>query len=247
MWLYVVVRSGVWKAIAETKYIRALFIEIREENKSIFLLFHYFHHMIAIVDYGMGNLFSVQRKLEKLGFTAVITNDLGVLQQAKKIILPGVGHFGQAMSELSKRDLISPLSDLALEHKTPFLGICLGMQLMTSGSEEGSCEGLNWFSCNTERLRVKDTTQFKIPHIGWNTIDFQRENAILENIPSGSEMYFVHAYGVLQANENEVLTSTTYETPFISGLQRETIWGMQFHPEKSHDLGLNILYNFASI
>ena len=203
--------------------------------------------MIALIDYGMGNLFSVKRKLEKLGFQTEITNDSVTIRKASKIILPGVGHFGKAMEELKKRDLISPLNDMVNNQKVPVLGICLGMQLMTSGSEEGSCEGLNWFTCTTERLNTSDKTRFKVPHIGWNTIDFQREDAILAKIPSGSEMYFVHAYGVLNALEEETLTTTHYETPFISGLKKDLVFGVQFHPEKSHDLGQKMLHNFASI
>jgi glutamine amidotransferase len=202
--------------------------------------------MIALIDYGMGNLFSVKRKLEKLGFQTAITNDRVTIAQASKIILPGVGHFGKAMDELKRRDLISPLHDLVKEQMVPVLGICLGMQLMTSGSEEGSCEGLNWFSCKTERLKATDMSRFKVPHIGWNTIDFQ-ENTLLENIPKGSEMYFVHSYGVLHALEEEILTTTCYETSFVSGLKKDHVFGVQFHPEKSHDLGQRMLYNFASI
>jgi glutamine amidotransferase len=203
--------------------------------------------MIALIDYGMGNLYSVKRALEKLGFQTEITNDLIILKQASKIILPGVGHFGKAMDELNRRDLILPLNDLVKDQNIPVLGICLGMQLMTSGSEEGSCEGLNWFSCKTERLKATDKTRFKVPHIGWNTIDFQEGNTLLNNIPMGSEMYFVHSYGVIQALEEETLTTTCYETTFVSGLKKEHIFGVQFHPEKSHDLGQKMLYNFASI
>jgi glutamine amidotransferase len=203
--------------------------------------------MIALIDYGMGNLFSVKRKLEKLGFRTEITNERFLLQQASKIILPGVGHFGKAMDELKRRDLVSPLNDLVKDQKVPVLGICLGMQLMTSGSEEGSCEGLNWFSCKTERLKTTDMTRFKVPHIGWNSIDFQQGNILLDNIPAGSEMYFVHSYGVLQAMQEDTLTTTCYETSFVSGLKKDRIFGVQFHPEKSHDLGQKMLYNFATL
>lgn len=203
--------------------------------------------MIALIDYGMGNLFSVKRKLEKLGFRTEITNERFLLQQASKIILPGVGHFGKAMDELKRRDLVSPLTDLVKDQKVPVLGICLGMQLMTSGSEEGSCEGLNWFSCKTERLKTTDKIRFKVPHIGWNTIEFQEGNALLDNIPTGSEMYFVHSYGVLQALQEDTLTTTRYETSFVSGLKKDLIFGVQFHPEKSHDLGPKMLYNFATL
>jgi glutamine amidotransferase len=200
--------------------------------------------MIAIVDYGMGNMRSVERKLNLLNKHAVVTNETREIEKADAIILPGVGHFGKAMEALKQRDLIHVLNEQVMGKKTPILGICLGMQLMTQGSEEGGTEGLNWFTCKTERLHVKDPFAVKIPHVGWNTIEYINEPAILTNVSSGSEVYFVHSYGVLHAPDDEVLTTTNYGNTFISSLKKDHIIGMQFHPEKSHAIGLQLFQNF---
>ena len=200
--------------------------------------------MIAIIDYQMGNINSVARKLNKLGVEYVVTNDPQVIESSERIILPGVGHFGQAMQNLKKLGLLETLNKFALIDKKPVLGICLGMQLMTKRSEEGDEQGLGWFNCTTEKLSVEDQFAFKLPHIGWNTISAAQESRILKNIPDGSEVYFVHNYGVYSAPQEEQLTITSYERPIISGLIINNIIGMQFHPEKSHDVGFALLRNF---
>lgn len=203
--------------------------------------------MITIVNYNMGNLFSVEKKLLRLGAQVTISSDPKVILASEKLILPGVGHFGKAMEQLKDLDLIGPLNDAVLDRKTPVLGICLGMQLMTQGSDEGDASGLGWFDCRTERLTVSDLYRFKIPHTGWNTIEHKERDAILKDVPSGSEVYFVHAYGVLAAADNEILTTTTYDHEFVSALKKESIIGMQFHPEKSHDAGLQLFKNFLAL
>ncbi len=203
--------------------------------------------MIAIVDYHMGNLFSVEKKLLRLGASVKTSSDPAEIRRASHIVLPGVGHFGKAMDALHQLDLIGPLQEAVQERKIPVLGICLGMQLMTDGSEEGGVEGLGWFDCSTERIRVSDPYRFKIPHTGWNTIEHTGNDPILTNVPSGSEVYFVHAFGVLSAPETEILTTTTYEKSFVSGLKKENMIGMQFHPEKSHDTGLQLFKNFLAL
>lgn len=200
--------------------------------------------MIAIVDYGMGNLRSVERKLSLLNKNSIVTSDAKTIENADAIILPGVGHFGKAMDALKQRDLIQVLNEKVVGKNTPILGICLGMQLMTQGSEEGGVEGLNWFTCKTERLQVADPYTTKIPHVGWNSIDYIGEEALLTNVPSGSDVYFVHSFGVLNATSDEVLTTTVYGDKFVSSLRKAHIIGMQFHPEKSHDIGLQLFQNF---
>lgn len=200
--------------------------------------------MITLVNYNMGNLFSVEKKLRQLGAEVLVTSNPYDVLNARKLILPGVGHFGKAVEELKRLDLIGPLNEVVLEKKIPVLGICLGMQLMTQGSEEGISEGLGWFNCRTERLRVSDAYRYKIPHTGWNTIDHNQSDSILQNVPSGSEVYFVHAYGVLEALENEILTTTEYDGKFISSLRKDNMIGMQFHPEKSLDVGAELFRNF---
>jgi glutamine amidotransferase len=208
---------------------------------------HYLHAMIVIVDYGMGNIHSVGRRLAAIGAECVVSADHETIHKATKLILPGVGHFGKAMMHLKQRNLIPALQQAVIEEKKPILGICLGMQLMTRYSEEGNSEGLGWFDCKTELLTVNDRLRFKIPHTGWNSIRFERQDSLLEGVSSGSEMYFVHRYGVYHAAENEVLTYTDYETPFVSALRKDNIIGMQFHPEKSHDQGLQLLKNFVDL
>ena len=200
--------------------------------------------MIVIVDYGMGNLNSVKRRLDSLAQDVVISNDSRVIAQAERLILPGVGHFGQAMDNLKKMSLIAILNDLVIESKIPVLGICLGMQLMTKSSEEGDVEGLGWFDCNTEKMKVGNNSIYKLPHIGWNTITFEQSNQLMEGIELNSEVYFVHNYGVYNAPQNQILNHTDYGSSFVSALQKDNIIGMQYHPEKSHDVGLQILRNF---
>ncbi len=200
--------------------------------------------MIVIVDYGMGNLNSVKRRLDSLAQDVVISNDSRVIAQAERLILPGVGHFGQAMDNLKKMSLIAILNDLVIESKIPVLGICLGMQLMTKSSEEGDVEGLGWFDCNTEKMKVGNNSIYKLPHIGWNTITFEQSNQLMEGIEWNSEVYFVHNYGVYNAPQNQILNHTDYGSSFVSALQKDNIIGMQYHPEKSHDVGLQILRNF---
>ena len=201
--------------------------------------------MMTIVDYQMGNLHSVKRAFNRLGVEVSIATKQSEILSAKKLILPGVGHFGKAMDALKQLDLVGVLNEKVIDKKTPILGICLGMQLMTKGSEEGSVEGLGWFNCATKRLVVDDPFAFKIPHVGWNTIAHPNTTPLLDQVPSGSEVYFVHSYGVLDAPEDEVLTKTVYGNTFVSALKKDNIVGMQFHPEKSHDVGLRLLGNWV--
>jgi glutamine amidotransferase len=195
----------------------------------------------------MGNLHSVKKVLDKLQVRNSITNNPKEIQRAERIILPGVGHFGMAMQHLKNLDILPVLNEAAFEKKIPILGICLGMQLMTEGSDEGGENGLGWFSCRTEKMNVKNHLNFKIPHIGWNTLNHAENNTILENVPNKSEVYFVHSYGVINAPEEEILTTTDYEFTFISSLRKSNLVGMQFHPEKSHNIGSQLINNFIHL
>jgi glutamine amidotransferase len=199
---------------------------------------------IVIVDYGMGNLHSLKRMVSHHNIPVTISNKASELLNATHIILPGVGHFGQAMEQLKRNELIEVLNHLALEEKRAFLGICLGMQLMTSFSEEGDCEGLGWFQCNTLNLQDHTGRDVKIPHLGWNTLSIKNDNKILADISSSDEMYFVHGFGVVEAMEEQVLCTTAYGVEFVSGLFKNNLVGVQFHPEKSHENGQRILSNF---
>ncbi len=203
--------------------------------------------MIVIVDYNMGNLHSVKRKLEKNNVNVMISSLPSDILNAEKLILPGVGHFGKAMNNLKELNLIDALNQAVLINKTPILGICLGMQLMTKHSEEGNMNGLGWFDATVVKFNIKDKLRFKVPHIGWNSIQIQKNDPLLSNLADLSELYFVHSYFVKSNARCDVLTTTNYEQDFVSGMSKENIFGLQFHPEKSHDIGLSILQNFCGI
>ncbi len=195
----------------------------------------------------MSNLQSVKKKVEQLHPNVIISGDHHEIESADKLILPGVGHFQRAMENMNDLHLDDILNEKVLIQRTPILGICLGMQLMCSSSEEGNVAGLNWFEAETRKTMVSDSLRFKIPHMGWNTISFQKQSDLLKGIPDDSEFYFVHSYHVHAKNESDVLTSTTYESSFHSAIQREHIFGVQFHPEKSHDSGLQLINNFIQL
>ena len=203
--------------------------------------------MIAIINYGMGNLGSVKRKMDRIGVESIITSDIEEISASEKIILPGVGHFAQAVSELKKRGLWQFLSDQVLVEKKLILGICLGMQLMAKSSEEGNEEGFGWFDARVIRLNVSDKIRFKIPHMGWNTINYLKDSSLFEQISLNSEFYFVHSYHVQCYNPVDILAETIYEYPFTSAVQKGNISGVQFHPEKSHDVGEQLLRNFVNL
>lgn len=200
--------------------------------------------LTAIVDYDLGNLRSVEKAVRRVGHDCVITRDRKLLQQANKLILPGVGNFRQGVNNLSKYGLTEILSELVIEQKKPILGICLGMQLMTTFSEEGDCNGLDWIKADTRLFRLSD---HRVPHIGWNTLEINKTRGSGISLDSADEFYFVHSYYVSCAYPEDVLFSTSYEITFTSGFLRDNIMGVQFHPEKSHHSGLKILKHFLSV
>lgn len=203
---------------------------------------------IFIVNYGVGNLGSIVNMFKKIGFKAVASSDEETLQIADKLILPGVGAFDAGMKKLHETGLIPVLNELVLEKKVPVLGLCLGLQLMTQKSAEGVEEGLGWFDAETIRFQF-DTknSQLKIPHMGWNNISIRREHKLFTNFEEEARFYFVHSYHVVSHDENLVLAETEYGYTFPSILQKENIFGAQFHPEKSHKFGMKLLKNFAEL
>ena len=217
--------------------------------------------MLVIVDYKMGNLHSVKKKLDRLKVDAVISSDPETILNATKLILPGVGHFGNAMKNLKELNLLDALNEAVLVKKTPILGICLGMQLMAKTSEEGtenrelraesrdlfSVKGLGWFDAEVVKFTFEDTLRFKVPHTGWNTISIEKESLLMKAIPVDSEFYFVHSYYMKANDPNDVLNYTEYGSPFASAISKGNIHGFQYHPEKSHDVGLQLLKNFLNI
>jgi glutamine amidotransferase len=201
--------------------------------------------MISIVDYGMGNLGSVKRKLDRFGAASVITSDPNEIRQSDQLILPGVGHFSNAVHELKTRGLWDILDNEVLVNKKPILGICLGMQLMANHSEEGDADGFGWLDAEVVRFRITDTLTYKIPHSGWNQIFLKKPSPLFEEIISEQEFYFVHAYHLICRDSSDILGETCYEYPFVSAVQKDNIFGVQFHPEKSHDAGELLLKNFV--
>jgi cyclase len=205
--------------------------------------------MLVIVDYNMGNLHSVKKKLDRLKVDAVISSDPAIILNATKLILPGVGHFGNAMKNLREMNLLDALNEAVLVKKTPILGICLGMQLMAKESRESRTEsgekGLGWFDAEVVKFSFEDTLRFKVPHTGWNTISIEKESPIMKDIPENSEFYFVHSYYMKAKDSNDVLNYTDYGTRFASAVSKGNIYGFQYHPEKSHDVGMKLLENFC--
>ena len=204
---------------------------------------------IHIVDYGMGNIFSVQKKLLQENINVTISSEPKDIFEADKIILLGVGHFNKAMDNLIDLNLIEPLNDFALIQKKPVLGICLGMQLMAKSSEEGNNRnrGLGWVDASVKKFQTDDFKKFKIPHMGWNNINSLKNSALMKNISSQDEFYFVHSFFMEPNDPNLVLNETTYIDKFCSGIEKENIFGVQYHPEKSHDAGQTLLKNFIAI
>lgn len=202
---------------------------------------------VVIVDYGMGNLHSVKKKLDRIGVQAQLTSDPDQLLRADKLILPGVGHFGKAMEHLETLGLAPALNEAVVARKTPILGICLGMQLFARRSQEGGAEGLGWLDADVVRFDMDDTRRLKVPHTGWNGVRVARSSPLLDGLTDQTEFYFVHAYHMVCRDSGDVLCDTDYGYPFTSVVQRENLYGVQFHPEKSHDVGELLLRNFLQL
>ncbi len=201
--------------------------------------------MIAIIDYQMGNLRSVQKAFEKVGHAAEITSDPAMLAQAERIVLPGVGAFRDAIGELQRREFVAPIRD-AIDAGKPFLGICLGLQLLFDVSfEDGEYEGLGIVPGKVVRFDVP--AEFKVPHMGWNESRIVRPESIFKGVESGLHYYFVHSYYVVPDDRDVVAVEADYPEPFCAAICRENLVATQFHPEKSQANGLALLRNFASL
>jgi len=201
--------------------------------------------MIVIIDYGMGNLGSVYKSFKRVHDDVIISSSKTDIESAEKLVLPGVGHFSNGMKRLKELDLIDLLQDRVINNKTPILGICLGMQLFSKFSYEGNVEGLCWFDAEVVRFNVKDKLRFKVPHMGWNSIQIEKENILLDGILQSELFYFVHTYHIKCFDNNDILGNTNYSYDFTSIIQKDNIYGTQFHPEKSHGKGLKIIKNFV--
>lgn len=200
--------------------------------------------MIVIVNYGMGNLRSIQYKLLKCGINVKISSEADDIEQAEKIILPGVGAFAAGMENLKRLDLIPILNHKVLGCKTPIMGICLGMQLFTKWSEEGNAEGLGWIDAITKKIKNNQGNTLRVPHVGWNTIKIKKKIPLVNEVTPNQHFYFTHSYYVSCKNPSDIVATTDYGLEFTSAIQHENIFGTQFHPEKSHRKGLDIILKF---
>lgn len=199
--------------------------------------------MIAIIDYDAGNIKSVEKAVIKLGYECVVTRDVEILKKADKLILPGVGAFGDAMSKLNEYGLTDVIRELVLIKKKPILGICLGLQLMFDLSEETpGVEGLSLVKGKI--VRIPEGDDRKIPHMGWNSLSYPKNSVLFDGVPEGSFVYFVHSY-YLQAEDFDVVAATTkYGADIQAAIEKDNIFATQFHPEKSSDIGMRILTNY---
>jgi len=204
--------------------------------------------LIVIIDYKMGNLGSILNMLKKIGVQSIVSSLPEDILQADKLILPGVGAFDNGMANLKESSLLSVLNEKVLAKKTPILGICLGMQLLTRRSAEGRLEGLGWVEADTVRFRFgKEESTLKIPHMGWNTVMFKTGSVLSSELEDEARFYFVHSFHVVCDREENVAGKTFYGYEFSSAIQNGNIIGVQFHPEKSHKYGLRLLKNFVEM
>jgi glutamine amidotransferase len=200
--------------------------------------------MITIVDYGMGNLESIRNMLRRVGVRAAITGDPEAIGEAEKLLLPGVGSFDAAMREIDARGLREVLDRKALAERVPILGICLGMQLMARGSEEGELPGLGWLDADV--LRFPSDLGLKVPHMGWNLVTATRPSPLTAGLPEEPRFYFVHSYYVQADRHADAVLTAHYGVTFAAAMEAANIHGAQFHPEKSHRFGMQLLANFAA-
>ncbi|MDB5223193.1 MAG: imidazole glycerol phosphate synthase, glutamine amidotransferase subunit [Chitinophagaceae bacterium] len=203
--------------------------------------------MVTIVDYGVGNLASIQNMLKKIGVSSSITSNENEIGVAEKLILPGVGAFDTCATKLEASGLKNILQQKVIQEKIPVLGICVGMQLLTEKSEEGSLPGLGWIRGKIVRInKDKIPDNYKIPHMGWSEVNFVKESKLLMNLPDEPRFYFVHSYYAELFDNNDQLLNIDYGYTFTVAIEHDNILGVQFHPEKSHKFGMRIFENFVN-
>lgn len=201
--------------------------------------------VIVIVDYGMGNLFSIQSAIRYLGVESTISSDPGVISSAGKLILPGVGSFNKAMANLKAGNLVGVINEAVDKRRTPILGICLGMQLLgLSSTEDGVSDGLGFVECSVERFNEKACINLKIPHVGFNTVSITRKSRLFDGLGPQVDFYFTHSYRMLFTGQPYAVGVCSHGEPFVAAFEKEHVCGTQFHPEKSQTNGLFLLKNF---
>lgn len=202
--------------------------------------------MITIIDYGLGNIKAFQNVYERLNITVKVARNAADLKDAQKIILPGVGAFDYAMLQLNASGLRDTLEEKVLGEKIPVIGICVGMQMLAKSSDEGKLPGLGWIDGQVKLFDAKVIPhKTQLPHMGWNTISPQKKHPLLNGFDVNSRFYFLHSYYFVCYKQDEIIATTEYGIQFASGISRENIFGIQFHPEKSHSNGIQLLKNFA--
>ncbi|MGY2196681.1 MULTISPECIES: imidazole glycerol phosphate synthase subunit HisH [Pseudomonas] len=201
---------------------------------------------ISVIDYGCGNLASVVNMIQHVGAEAQIIRSPEQLADAGKLILPGVGAFDHCMGNLRDAGWVDPLKQAVFEHYVPIMGICLGMQLLTRGSEEGQLPGLGWIDATARRFRPEGAV-LKVPHMGWNEVHQVRADILLPPSENPRRFYFVHSYRVECSDPADVLLQCEYGETFVAAFRRANIWGFQFHPEKSHRFGMELFRHFLEV
>lgn len=201
--------------------------------------------MIVVIDAGIGNVNSIINMLKKINVPAILSNNIQQIEKADKLILPGVGAFDVGMQRLYKSGLIEAINKHALDEHKPLLGICLGMQLLGRRSEEGKDSGLGLIPFDNKRFAFDSNSQLKVPHMGWDIVTTPHEDPLVEGLSSLQRYYFVHSYHAVCDNEDNVLMRCDYGYSFVAAVKKNNIYGVQFHPEKSHKFGMALLENFA--
>lgn len=203
--------------------------------------------MISILNYGLGNIASISNMISYVGGRFEVIDSCDQIIQSKKLILPGVGHFDNGMSNLHSCALVDPLREAVFVRKTPLLGICLGMQLLCNKSEEGEVRGLGFVDAEVVKFRFGVTSVLKIPHMGWNSVSSMRDNPLIQLTHEQQRFYFVHSYHVVPSDECIAIASANYGYDFCAAFQKDNIYGVQFHPEKSHRFGMALMKRFMEL
>ena len=202
---------------------------------------------IVIIDYKMGNVGSIINMVKKIGYKAIVSSNVQDIESADKLILPGVGAFDNGVKNLRKHDIVKIIEHKVIKKCTPILGICLGMQLFTESSEEGILHGLGWIKAKTIRFDFNGKNELKIPHMGWNLVTPVVHNCLFSGLENDARFYFVHSYYVDCEKKDNIMGKTFYGINFTSAIQKDNIFGVQFHPEKSHRFGMIIIKNFLEL
>ena len=201
---------------------------------------------VSIVDYGVGNIGSIKNMLKRVGAESEVVRTAESISSASRLILPGVGAFDNGIEQLERAGLRPALDEAVLERGVPVAGICLGMQLMTRGSDEGKLSGLGWVNAATRKIDIRKDASIKLPHMGWTHVNVHKSHPVVENLDAESRFYFVHTFAVNCENDEDVLLTANYRgIEFVAAFQRGNIFGFQFHPEKSHRHGMGLLKSFV--